>query len=311
LLAALSSYAADVDLRFSRIAPLTNKEIALTITGSNGPTYRIEATTNFATWAPLVTLPGAASSASHTDSAAPYLALRSYRALQNPTNTLTGDHLVTTNGDVIIHPLNHATFVMSWNGKMIYNDPVGTASYTGLPKADLILVSHVHTDHFNDGTLGTVRGATAVILAPQAVYNSMTAAQKAVTTVLTNGAVTNLMGITVEAVPAYNPTLSYHPRGTGNGYVLTIGGKRLYMSGDTEDIPEMRVLPNIDVAFVCINLPYTMSVPNAAVIVRQFQPRVVYPYHYRNSDNSLSDLNDFKRRVGQDLGIEVRLRKWY
>src|SRR5258705_10769856 len=217
LLAALSSFAADVDLRFSRIAPLTNKEIALTITGSNGPTYRIEATTNLATWAPLVTLPGAASSASHTDSAAPYFAQRLYRALQNPTNTLTGDHLVTSNGDVIIHPVKHAAFVMSWQGKMIYNDPAdATTLYAPFPKADLILVSHTHPDHFIAGNLDAVRGPTAIIIAPQAVYNAMSTALRAVTIVLTNGATTTAIGVGIDAIPSYNISNMNHPLGVGN-----------------------------------------------------------------------------------------------
>ena len=109
-------------------------------------------------------------------------------------------------------------------------------------------------------------------------------------------------------MPAYN---SNHPLGTGNGYVLTIGGKRIYMSGDTGDITEMRLLPNIDVAFVCMNVPFTMNITNAASAVRDFRPKVIYPYHYKNQDGTFADLNEFKRRVAQDLGIEVRLRKWY
>ena len=90
-----------------------------------------------------------------------------------------------------------------------------------------------------------------------------------------------------------------------------MGGKRFYASGDTGDVPEIRALPNIDVAFLCMNLPFTMSTTNAALVVRDLRPKVIYPYHYRNQDNTFSDLVDFKRRVGQDLGIEVRLRKWY
>jgi len=104
-------------------------------------------------------------------------------------------------------------------------------------------------------------------------------------------------------VPAYN---SNHPKGRGNGYVLTIGGKRIYMSGDTGDIPETRALQDIDVSFVCMNLPFTMSVDQASDVVRAFRPKVVYPYHY-----SQSNVNSFKQKVGTDLGVEVRLRKWY
>ena len=112
-------------------------------------------------------------------------------------------------------------------------------------------------------------------------------------------------------MPAYNLTSSYHPKGVGNGYVLTLGGRRVYLSGDSEDIPEMRSLQDIDVAFVCMNVPFTMPVDKASSAVRDFRPRVVYPYHYRNQAGSLADLSGFKRQVGNDLGSEVRLRNWY
>ena len=136
----------------------------------------------------------------------------------------------------------------------------------------------------------------------------MTVALRSITTVLGYGAATNVMGIQVQAVPAYN---SYHPTGTGNGYIITIGGKRTYIAGDTGDIPEMRSLSSIDVAFVPMNIPFTMVVSNAANIVRDFRPKILYPYHFRNQDGTFANLADFKQRLGQDLGIEVRLRKWY
>ncbi|HXT41765.1 MAG TPA: MBL fold metallo-hydrolase, partial [Candidatus Angelobacter sp.] len=104
---------------------------------------------------------------------------------------------------------------------------------------------------------------------------------------------------------------TYHLKGVGNGYVLAIGEKRIYMSGDSEDITEMRGLQDIDVAFVCMNVPFTMTIAKAVSAVRQFRPKVVYPYHYRNQDSSLANLNAFKQQVGTDLNVEVRLRKWY
>jgi len=294
--------------RFTTIQPLTNKEIALNLSISNGLAHRIDVSTNPAAWIPLVTLPGAVNSLRHTDSAAPYLQQRLYRAEQlSGTNFLTGDHLVTTNGNVVFRPLYHASFVMSWNGKMIYNDPDSTANYQGLPKADLILISHDHGDHFDGGTINAVTNLATQIVVPLYVYNNnLSVAQRAIAIVLTNGASTNVMGMKIDAIPAYN---SNHPLGRGNGYVLTIGDKRIYISGDTGDVPEMRALPDIDVAFLAMNLPFTMSVSNAASAAREFRPKVVYPYHH--SGNPATDLNDFKRRVGQDLGIEVRLRKWY
>ena len=296
--------------RFHDPRPLTNREVALTLAVSNSSLHRVDTATNLPAWSPLWTFPSGATSLQHTDSAAPYLPLRFYRAQQVAgTNALVGDHLATTNGDVLIRPIRHASFVLSWNGKMIYNDPVGAASnYAGLPRADLILVSHTHSDHFLATTIDAVRGSNVVIVAPQAVFNSLSAPLRAFTTILTNGATANVLGLRVDAVPAYNAN---HARGTGNGYVLTIGGRRLYMSGDTGDTPEMRALPDIDVAFLCMNLPFTMSVTDAASATRAFRPKVVYPYHFQNQDSTFSDLNDFKRRVGQDLGIEVRLRKWY
>ena len=302
--------------RFTTVQPLTNRELRLKLDATNGFFYRIDATTNLPDWSALVTLAGVKTGLQLTDSAAPYLPQRLYRAqLFTETNTFTGDHLTSTNGDVIIHPINHATFVLRWNGKTIYNDPVDPATrYTGLPKADLILVSHDHTDHFNSSTIDAVRASNAVIIVPSAVYSSLSAAQKLIAIVLTNSATTNVLGLTVEAIPAYNTNVTgtiYHPKGRGNGYVLNVGGRRIYASGDTDNIPEMRALPDIDVAFVCMVMPYTMPVDRAASAVREFRPRVVYPYHFFSNGSPTSDVNDFKRRVGQDLGIEVRLRQWY
>jgi len=139
----------------------------------------------------------------------------------------------------------------------------------------------------------------------------MSTTLKSRTIILTNGTTTNVLGVGIEAVPAYNLTSANHVKGVGNGYVLTIGGRRLYLSGDSEDIPEMRALPGIDVAFVCMNVPFTMPVDKAASAARAFRPRVLYPYHYRNQDSSYANLNALKQQVGTDLGIEVRLRKWY
>ena len=296
--------------QFTGVGRLTNREILLKLSAPTGLNYRIDAATNLPQWTGLVTLLSTGVN-QHADSAAPYLGQRFYRAAQlDGPGVFTGDHLGTTNGDLLMHPINHASFVMNWNGKTIYNDPVGASTlYAGLPRADLILISHGHTDHFNTTTLGSVTGATCVIIAPQAVANSMGPSLRALTTVMTNGASTNVLGIAIDAVPAYN---AYHPLGTGNGYVLSLGGKRIYIAGDTGDIPEMRALTNIDVAFVPMNLPYTMSVTNAASTVRAFHPKIVYPYHYVPvTGYPPSDVNLFKSLVGADLGIEVRLRKWY
>lgn len=295
--------------QFTAIARLDNGDVRFQINVPAGQRYRIETSSDLREWQTLLTAAGTGTH-EHTDAAALAHASRYFRArMLADATALTGDHVVTTSGDVVIHPINHASLVLQWDGKMIYNDPVGGAApYQGLPRADLILVSHDHGDHFDAATLNLVRGENAVIVAPQAVFNSLSATLRAQTVVLTNGATTNILGVSIEAVPAYNAN---HSRGRGNGYVLGLGGKRLYLSGDTGNIAEMRALENIDVAFVCMNVPFTMTVAEAATAVRAFQPRIVYPYHYRNQGGTFADLDDFRRRVGTDLGVEVRVRAWY
>ena len=294
---------------FTVIQSLTNREIRLQLSVPSGQNYRIDASTNLPSWNSLITLTGATTSLQYTDSAAPYLSARYYRAEQlTGTNILTGDYLNTTNGDVLIKPINHAAFVLRWQDKMIYNDPGNTSSrFNGLQKADLILISHEHGDHFNTGVIDFVRGPNARIIVPQAALGNLTAPQQAIAIVLGYGASTNILDLNVAAVPATN---SNHLPGFGNGYVITIGGKRIYASGDTGNIPPLRVLPNIDVAFVAMNLPFTMDATAAADLVRAMRPKVVYPYHYSPSTPT-ADLGLFKRLVGSDLGIEVRLRAWY
>jgi L-ascorbate metabolism protein UlaG (beta-lactamase superfamily) len=225
---------------------------------------------------------------------------------------VTGDRLATDDGDVTIQPINHATLVLGWKDRVIYVDPVGGESpFQGLPRADLVLVAHNHGDHCHSATIEVVRKPNSILIAPEAVCRSLPAALKSLAIALTNGASTNVLGLKVEAVPAYNLTASFHPKGAGNGYVLTIGGRRLYIAGDTEDIPEMRTLKNIDVAFLPMNLPFTMSVDKAASAVLEFRPKIVYPYHFRNRDGTPTDLESFKRQVAREPSIEVRLRKWY
>lgn len=296
--------------QFTGVQRLTNKEIALTLTSSTGVNYRVETGTNLFAWEGLVTFPSTtAQFLQYTDSAAPFLISRFYRAEQlSGTGIVAGDHLPTLEGDVVIQPRNHATFVMNWKSEMIYVDPQQGATFSGLPKADLILVTHSHSDHFDVATVDLVRKTNTVILAPQAVYLLLSAAQKAIAGVLTNGASTNLLGLGVEAVPAYN---SNHPKGQGNGYVLTIGGKRVYVAGDTGDTPEMRQLTGIDVCFLPMNQPYTLTVTAATNVVTAFRPNVVYPYHYRDQSGTTTSAALFKQRLSTDLGVEVRLRKWY
>ena len=299
-------------LQFTSAGRLTNNEVALTFSAPTGRSYRIETATNAQDWGGLYTFPtNVTTSLQHTDSAAPYLPTRFYRAAQlTGSNILSGDHLNTADGDVVIRPVDHAGFVLGWNDKWIYNDPA-SGSFAGIPKADLVLISHVHGDHFQPSylTAATVGKTNPIFIAPQAVYLGMSAAMRSNTIVLTNGATTYVLGLNVEAVPAYDS--SNHPKGSGNGYVVTIGGKRIYISGDTANQPELRALTNIDAAFIAMNTSFTMTASAATNLVRAMQPRIVYPYHFRESDGSTPNPPLFKQWFGTDLGIEVRLRKWY
>lgn len=218
------------------------------------------------------------------------------------------DVIQTSKGDLRITPINHASLLLQFDGKAIYVDPVGRAGdYSALPKADVILVTDVHGDHQDRAKIDQLKTATTVVVAPPAVASTITEAQT-----VSNGQKKSIAGIEIEAVPMYNltrgpePGKLFHDKGRGNGYVLTLGGKRLYLSGDTECIPEMKALKNIDVAFVCMNLPYTMTPGEAAGCVNAFQPKIVYPYHYGQSN-----LEEFSSAVKGTPGVEVRLRKWY
>lgn len=220
---------------------------------------------------------------------------------------LTGSTVPTGNGDLVIHPVSHASFVMEWDGQTLYVDPVGgVGAYDGLQRPDLILVTDIHGDHLDIPTLSGL-AANAILIAPAAVVSQLPPALQNKAITLVNGNNVDRLGINVEAVPMYNLTderLQYHEKGRGNGYVATFAGTRVYISGDTEDIPEMRALENIDVAFVCFNLPYTMTEGQAADAVNAFRPAIVYPYHYRGSDLAL-----FTSMI--DDGIEVRQGAWY
>jgi L-ascorbate metabolism protein UlaG (beta-lactamase superfamily) len=220
------------------------------------------------------------------------------------------DQLETSQGPLTVVPISHATLALRWNKLTIYVDPVGgVEAFKGLPQPDLILVTDIHGDHLNVDTLTAIRAETTKIVAPAAVAEKLPDALSQATRVLANGEEADVLGVAIRAVPMYNLTperLKFHAKGRGNGYVLTLGDRRVYLSGDTEDIPEMRALKGIDVAFLCMNLPYTMTVEQAASAAREFRPKIVYPYHYRGSD-----IDQFRRLVGSDLDIEVRLREWY
>lgn len=212
----------------------------------------------------------------------------------------------TSAGDVKITPLNHASTLIEAGGKTIYLDPAKPVKFDALPKADLILITDIHGDHMDPDAIKAISKSGTEIISSPAVAQTVTTAKS-----LANGEKTTWQTWTIEAIPAYNlkrgpaPGKLFHDKGRGNGYVLTYGGKRFYFSGDTEGVPEMRALKNIDVAFVCMNLPYTMPPEEAAEAVKAFHPKIVIPYHYRGSDLSV-----FQKAL-QGTGIEVRLLDWY
>ena len=222
------------------------------------------------------------------------------------------DHEKVGGGELTIQPITHATLVLGYNKKTIYVDPTGGgASFAGLAAPDLILITDIHADHMDPKTIDAINRAGATLVVPQAVADKLPATtNKQKLVILKNGDKTEQAGISIRALPMYNlPEApdAYHTKGRGNGYVLTIGGKNVYISGDTEDVPEMRALQNIDIAFVCMNLPYTMDVNQAAQGVLAFKPKVIYPYHYRGQD-----VNTFKSLVNAgNKNIDVRLRNWY
>ncbi|MFT5890707.1 MAG: L-ascorbate metabolism protein UlaG (beta-lactamase superfamily) [Dokdonia sp.] len=214
-----------------------------------------------------------------------------------------------------IMPVSHATMVLQWDGTTIYIDPVGGAqAFASYPKPDLILVTDIHGDHLNVKTLEGLDTSKAKIIVPQAVADKMPEAFVPQVDVLNNGDSKERFGFSVEATPMYNlreEALKFHTKGRGNGYVIEKDGTRIYISGDTEDIPEMRALKNIDAAFVCMNLPYTMTEVSAADAVLEFAPKTIYPYHYRGTEG-LSDVANFKTIVNKgNPAIKVVQLDWY
>ncbi len=240
----------------------------------------------------------------------------------NKENTLevnTSTKALSTNNtkasEVRIIPIEHATAVLEWKNITVYVDPVGGLdAFKGQKSPDLILITDIHGDHFNLETLEALGTDKAKIIAPQAVADKLPKVFTPQIDVLNNGESKERYGITVEAVPMYNlreEALKFHEKGRGNGYILNFDNQRVYFSGDTEDIPEMRSLKNIDKAFICMNLPYTMTPESAADAVLEFKPKEVYPYHYRGKPD-VSDVSKFKELVNTgDENIKVVQLDWY
>ncbi len=252
-------------------------------------------------------------------------------ALPNATEVIAAQ-----GGPIRITPIYHASLQIEYRGMVIQVDPFSAGDYSGAKKADVILITHTHPDHFDLKAIGQVRKQNASVIEQNTFFVGPPAAVQQIKGMnivfkpsrlvpLPNGASFfnrsnaggQLLSMNIQAVPAYNlvrgpkPGQKFHPKGQFNGYVLTMGGKRIYIAGDTEATPEMKALKNIDVAFLPMNLPYTMTPQEAAAGARAFRPRIVYPYHYRYPFTKPNDNPQQFARALQGSGIQVRLRGWY
>ncbi len=226
----------------------------------------------------------------------------------------SADVMTTKIGNLSIQPIHHASLILTIPSLTIYADPVGIDYFKNEKTPDIILITDIHGDHFDIKTIEALKKESTLLIVPQVVADKLPEADKTNLLVMKNDQQVTKPGISIQAIPMYNlpeSPAAMHTKGRGNGYVLGIGEKNIYISGDTQGIPEMRSLKNIDIAFVCMNLPYTMDVKEAANAVLAFKPKIVYPYHYRGKEG-FSDTTEFKKRVeAVDKDIEVRLRNWY
>ena len=225
-------------------------------------------------------------------------------AAAEPTFAL--DRAKTPSGDIEITFIGHGTLMLQFGGKTIHIDPwTRLADYAKLPKANLILITHDHRDHLDEKAIEAVRTEDTALVLTETCAKKVSAGL-----VMKNGDVKTVAGMKIEAVPAYNLLNKrengqpFHPKGSGNGYVLTLGGKRVYVAGDTENTPEMKALKDIAAAFLPMNLPYTMTPEMVADVAKAFRPRILYPYHMGDTDPArlLELLKD-------EEDIEVRIRK--
>lgn len=227
-----------------------------------------------------------------------YMGIQSYGQTQFAKDTFE-----TSSGKLVITFIGHGTLMFSYQDKILHVDPWSNlADYSLLPKADLILVTHQHQDHLDAGAIEKIKRQGTRILLTQPAFDQLNEGD-----VIKNGDKQTILGIQIEATPAYNTTPgreNFHPKGRDNGYILTFGNKRVYIAGDTEDIPDMANMKNIDIAFLPMNQPYTMLPEQVAKAARMIQPKVLYPYHYGETDcQVLTGL------LANDKAIEVRLRQ--
>ncbi len=215
------------------------------------------------------------------------------------------DVLKGASSEVKVTMVGHGSVILEYGGKTIYVDPFGKmGDYGKLPKADLILITHEHGDHLDADAISKIRTEKTVVVSSEAAAKGAKAG-----TVMKNGDVKTELGLKIEAVPAYNIVHKrdtgepFHPKGRGNGYVVTFGDLRVYVAGDTEDIPEMKELKNIDAAFLPVNLPYTMTGKMAANAVKIIKPKFLYPYHYAMGTSQLPELLALMKDI---QGVEIR-----
>jgi L-ascorbate metabolism protein UlaG (beta-lactamase superfamily) len=225
----------------------------------------------------------------------------------NAINQFESDVIPTSTGDLKITFLGHGTLMFTFGEKIIHIDPFSqVADYAKLPKADIILITHEHGDHLDLGALAHVRTEKTQVVLSEVCVKEVEGG-----IVMHNGDVQTVDGVTIEAVPAYNLIHKrengepFHIKGVGNGYVMTFGDTRVYVAGDTENIPEMKALQDIDYAFLPMNLPYTMTPEMVADAAKAFHPRVLYPYHYQYGSTNTSKLEAL---LADEGGIEVRIR---
>jgi L-ascorbate metabolism protein UlaG (beta-lactamase superfamily) len=219
------------------------------------------------------------------------------------------DIIKTSSGDLIITFIGHASLMFEFNGLIIHIDPVmREADYAKLPDADIILVTHEHGDHLDLTAIKHILKEDCPVIMTQTCLNNLEDFKPAI--VMRNGEVKTFKSITVEAIPAYNIEHKrpdgepFHPKGQGNGYILTFGNLRVLVAGDTENTPEIKELKNIDIAFLPMNLPYTMTPEMVADAAKSFRPKILYPYHYGNTNT-----NELVELLKSEKDIEVRIRK--
>jgi L-ascorbate metabolism protein UlaG (beta-lactamase superfamily) len=227
------------------------------------------------------------------------------------TSNRQADVIQTSQGELRLTPLYHGSVMLEFGGKVIHVDPWSQGDYTGIPQADMFVITHTHRDHLDPMMIDNLKKPGTIIVGPPAVIDTLNCAPACgQAETVTDAEKKTVMGITFEGVPMYNivqgsaPGMPFHHKGIGSGYILNFGDTRVYFSGDTECTAEMKALKNISVAFLAMNPPRTESTTEAAECAKAFKPKIVYPYHYRGSK-----IEEFADALKNTHGIEVRLRK--